>query len=358
VALLGQLARLARLLRFQVFSKLKTMVHDSFAGLRILFWVVVILAFFIYSMGLVMRSIVGSRAEEGNKYFDSFRSLHWSMFSLFRCLTDGCSGDDGAPLHVHLAEEFGVGFMVLYVCMFLFGTFCILNLTMALFVDYVIVASRRRSLEARGNNELEMRNELKDVICAMLLKTRGELGLWSQAHQEAPSTVTWYQRTTQTKESINTQRRKRATILDEQIGMLDSDLKITRDIFHMWLSDTQFLNLLNLLEIDTCNKSELFDVLDSDQSGELEVKEIISGLMHMGGLLQKSDIVAAVLSVRHLVAIVGDMRAKLDTLLSVRHMVAIVEDMRIKLDMTHKADRDALPETAVGHGSSENRIDV
>merc|ERR1719410_751179 len=211
------------------------MVHGTLVSLRILFWAVVLLAFFIYSMGLLMRSTVGSRAGEGNKYFDSFRSLHWSIFTLFRCLADGCSAGEGAPLHVHLAEEFGVGFMVLYVCMFLFGTFCILHLIMALFIDYVIVASRRRSQEARGNNALEMQNKLKDVICAMLVKTRGELGLQSKPCQEAPSAVSWYQRAIRTTDSTNMQQRKRAIVLDETIGMLETGLKITREVFYMWL---------------------------------------------------------------------------------------------------------------------------
>jgi hypothetical protein len=79
----------------------------------------------------------------------------------------------------------------------------------------------------------------------------------------------------------------------------------------MWLRDDAFLTMLDSLEINTANKAELFDVLDSDQSGELEVGEIIAGLMTMRGPPQKSDMVAARLGIRHTVAVVEKIREKL-----------------------------------------------
>jgi len=74
------------------------------------------------------------------------------------------------------------------------------------------------------------------------------------------------------------------------------------------------LDLLDKLDINTSNKAELFDVLDSNQSGALDVRDIASGLMRMRGPPQKSDSVAALLSVRHVVAVVRDIHAKLDRL--------------------------------------------
>merc|ERR1712218_126825 len=79
-----------------------------------------------------------------------------------------------------------------------------------------------------------------------------------------------------------------------------------------WLNDHKLIKCLNKLEINTSNKAELFDVLDSDGSGELEFDEIISGLMRMRGPPQKSDAISALLGVRHIVGEVDKIHKKLD----------------------------------------------
>jgi hypothetical protein len=176
IAFIGRVARLVRLLRFKLFSELNAMVHGVVIGLRVLFWAVVLVGFFIYCIGLFCRSTLGNipgNDARNDDYRYGFRTLGWSMFTLFRCFTDGCSADNGTPLQVHLADEFGVPFMVVYVFVFLFVTFGIFNLIMAIFIDYVMLASRRRSQESRGSNALEMQNKLRDFILNMSLRTEG-----------------------------------------------------------------------------------------------------------------------------------------------------------------------------------------
>ena len=50
-------------------------------------------------------------------------------------------------------------------------------------------------------------------------------------------------------------------------------MTIPRDLFKLWLQDPDLLELLDDMDIGTSNKTELFDVLDCDLSGELEVPE-------------------------------------------------------------------------------------
>merc|ERR1712113_733788 len=88
--------------------------------------------------------------------------------------------------------------------------------------------------------------------------------------------------------------------VDEELHQTDDTL-VTRDVFNLWLNDPEMVELLDELDIGTGNKSQLFDVLDCDLSGELEVNEIISGMMRLRGPPEKSDIVAALLCVRHMV---------------------------------------------------------
>jgi hypothetical protein len=287
------------------------MVHGVFLGLRVLFWAIVLLGCFIYCMGVFVRRTIGN-VEQGNKYFDDFRSLPWAMFTLFRCFTDGCSAIDGTPLHVHLAKELGLVFVVVYIFVFLFVTVGIFNLIMGIFIDNVFTASRRRSQLSRGENALEMENKLKETLYDMSMRTPGQTRRKSKFEHACRSLRSWFQRLSFSKGHSQTVSRLRATSVDAKMSRLGDDMKISRLVFRMWLNDPHLLDLLDRCEINTSNKAELFDVLDCDQSGELDVREIVSGLMRMRGPPQKSDSVAALLGVRHLVTAVEDLREKLD----------------------------------------------
>lgn len=56
--------------------------------------------------------------------------------------------------------------------------------------------------------------------------------------------------------------------------MAEYDVVVTRDEFNHWLaSHDGLLDTLEDAEIDLSCKSDLFDVLDADMSGELEFEE-------------------------------------------------------------------------------------
>jgi len=261
-----------------------------------------------------MWSTIGQSGER-NEYFANFRSVVWSMFTLFRCFTDGCSAVNGTPLHVHLAEELGVLFMVAYVCVFLFVTIGIFNLIMGVFIDNVFTASRRKSQMSRGQNAVEMESRLKEFLYDMSLRSPGEPRRRSHIEEAYTGVRNWCEKLLHSTGHFQTQSRMRASRIDSKLNKMDSGLRISRQVFNMWLHDEHLLSLLNSLEINTSNKAELFDVLDCDQSGQLEFKEITSGLMRMRGPPQKSDSVAALIGVRHLVRAVEDIRAQLDKVL-------------------------------------------
>jgi len=166
-----------------------------------------------------------------------------------------------------------------------------------------------------GINAMEMENMLKETLYEMSLRTPGESRRKSKVEHACSSVRSWFQLLIHSKGHFQSEARIRATCLDSKYR-LHNGMKISSQVFRMWLCDPHLLDLLDKLEINTSNKAELFDVLDSDQSGALDVREIVSGLMRMSGPPQKSDSVAALLSVRHLVAVVGDMHAKLDRLVA------------------------------------------
>jgi hypothetical protein len=312
----ARLARLLRLLRFKLFAELKAMVLGVFTGLKVLFWAVVLLGSFIYCVALFTRSTLSYQTDE-YEYFDGFRSLPWSMFTLFRCFTDGCAAKNGTPLQVHLSERFGFGFMVAYVFIFLFVTIGIFNLIMANFVDYVSTANRRRSQEERGSNALEMQNQLKDLLIGLTFKAKVSHNRRSHVEQACHGFKAWFDRLLYPRTHFQSEARRKSRRLDLEVTnqFKDEVVTVRRHEFNQWLHDPKLMKCLGKLEINTSNKAELFDVLDSDGSGVLEFDEIIQGLMRMRGPPQKSDIISALLGVRHIVTEVGNIRDMLQKML-------------------------------------------
>merc|ERR1711920_1187242 len=70
-------------------------------------------------------------------------------------------------------------------------------------------------------------------------------------------------------------------------------------------------DLLEDLEISVQNHNKLFDIIDSNGSGSLDIGELIEGLMKLRGPADKGDIVCASLMVRstqrHLRKVEADM---------------------------------------------------
>merc|ERR1712039_1045985 len=64
------------------------------------------------------------------------------------------------------------------------------------------------------------------------------------------------------------------------------------------LNDKKVKDLLEDLEISVSNHSKLFDIIDSNGSGTLDVGELIEGLMKLRGPADKGDVVCAALMVR------------------------------------------------------------
>mmetsp|Transcript_47820 Transcript_47820/g.89528 ORF Transcript_47820/g.89528 Transcript_47820/m.89528 type:complete len:109 (-) Transcript_47820:63-389(-) len=65
-------------------------------------------------------------------------------------------------------------------------------------------------------------------------------------------------------------------------------------------------DLMEALEINTCDHAGLFDVLDADLSGELELDEVVTGLMNLRGPAEKADMVGTLLCARVIQQILRD----------------------------------------------------
>merc|ERR1712113_1271258 len=90
--------------------------------------------------------------------------------------------------------------------------------------------------------------------------------------------------------------------MGEEALDMDEQLKkpIQRSQFQAWLDDPDMLQMLEDVQIDSSTKFEIFDVLDMDMNAQLELDELVGGLMRLRGGICKSDIVAIRMKVRYL----------------------------------------------------------
>merc|ERR1712113_1293425 len=158
---LARLVRLIRLLQFPIFAELRRVVEGVVAAVKVLFWTMVLLAFLVFFVGIVLRSHVQG--------FQDLNTLPTSMFTVFRCLTDGCNMHDGRPLPEHLRMKYGNFFGFFYAVVFMAIVFGLFNLITASIVDHVTVShnSRRQSVLGKEAHVMEamMRWTLKKLVC-------------------------------------------------------------------------------------------------------------------------------------------------------------------------------------------------
>merc|ERR1719265_2142104 len=91
-----------------------------------------------------------------------FGDVARSMLTVFTCFTDGCSSPDGTPLIWHLWEVNGTVMVVLFVLAYLFVTFGVLNLIMAVFVENTLASAHKLDGERQfGKHEETVKRALQ-----------------------------------------------------------------------------------------------------------------------------------------------------------------------------------------------------
>ncbi|CAE7634766.1 Catsper1 [Symbiodinium necroappetens] len=133
----AELMRTVRVLNFKMFGELRQITLGIMNGCGVLFWAVVLLFAVIYVFGIVMRNLVGDAMEE-------FKNIPNSMFTLFRCFTDGCSDYAGTPLAERLRIVYGAPFTLGYVCVTMLVAVGIFNMIMAIFLENATASAGRR----------------------------------------------------------------------------------------------------------------------------------------------------------------------------------------------------------------------
>lgn len=310
-----RLARIVRLLRFKAFKELVLMIRGVLAGLRTLFWAIMLLCFVIYCLGMVLRETMGqwcdpTRTSRTDGMCSSahlvqhgprlFSTVWKSCFTMFRCFTDGCTSADGTPLMVHIEEDgaYGIVIVVLYQLCFLIVTFGLFNLIMAIFVETTLDAAKadeRKRQHLRHRVHIGMAKKLHTLVlhfCRREAGVRVARGASADSLLSEPSTLgrVW--------QFFVALRYGLPEDDDDECLKHAADVIITRDLFGSVVEEPAVLKLLEELEVHVSNPEALFDALDADCSGALDVTELVQGILRLRGSAEKSDLVASLLGVR------------------------------------------------------------
>jgi hypothetical protein len=269
---LARLAKLMRVCRLQIATDLVMMINGAIGGIRTLMWSILLISLPLYVVALILRETLGAEEKlSPSRSAENFSSLPKAFFTVYRCVVAGdCSERNGRPVFVLVSEEYGWMYGAIYALTLLFMTFGLFNVIGALFVENTLAAAKQNELKLK---EGRLRNQ--EVLKAKSL----ELAMMIYAFKEG-ITVTM--------------------ILEKAIDFETiSSMEVTHREFQQICTISGFSDLLCELDIAPENQKDLFDTLDSDRGGSLDIHEIIEGIAKLRGDARKSDIVAVLLSVRN-----------------------------------------------------------
>ncbi|CAJ1341513.1 unnamed protein product [Effrenium voratum] len=299
-----RLVRVVKVFRLKCMKELRLMVKGLVAGLRTLLLAFALLFAVLYVISGFATMTIGRDAKtEALGLSRSFENIPSSMFTAFRCFCGECNSVQGTPIHAMLAEEFGIIFVAGYVISYMLVTMGIFNVILAVYVDITMRAAKETEATT---SEQHARESIR-----IARTTRELLKKFAQAyrafsyHDNHPEGKPEMPASKTTNFELN---QSTSTYTDEDIH----DIAITKELFLLVIQDRTVQTLMDDLDLPP-DRANLFEVIDADGSGTMDVTELVQGMLKIRGDVKKSDTVATLLATKALQEMVTDMREVLDS---------------------------------------------
>lgn len=282
---LMRIGRILRVARLPIFAELLLMVNGCVAGLKTLLWSQLLLAVPLYMGALVARQALGNYPLDpevpdlnGNKGFQTVTS---SFFTMYRCFLGGeCYTENGVPIFLQVIRAYGNGWGLFYYFMSAFMSFGMANVIVAIFVESTVASAKFNELRQKQSRLTDRRRFAEKMYKLVEM-------IWEN-HEENINGCSLQELTT------------------DQLA----ELVITPALFHQLREDAAFKQVLGELDIAYEEQADLFDTLDVDGSGTLDLEELVSGIEKMRGDARRSDVVGVSLRLKALSDDVGDSHKK------------------------------------------------
>eukprot|EP00928_Gymnodinium_smaydae_P040720 TRINITY_DN27598_c0_g1_i2.p1 TRINITY_DN27598_c0_g1~~TRINITY_DN27598_c0_g1_i2.p1 ORF type:complete len:542 (+),score=52.20 TRINITY_DN27598_c0_g1_i2:104-1729(+) len=257
-------SRVLRVLRSDAFSDLQAMLQGFVGAITTLFWAILFFLLVIYVAALFCREAFGEFEVPNVK--EHFHSVPRAMLTIFRCSFGECDSAGGVPIFEHVILHYGEMYSAAYCAFTFFVTVGLFNVISAVFVDSVYRAQSRVETE-KMNVRLQDEQKFAGTVCLLLrrlLSLTGNEVTGSLASQEH-------------------------LLFSKEFNKEDIDALVI---------DTMARTALSDLDIDPNDHHRLSDILDPDQSGTIDVFELLDGLRRLRGQPRRSDIIAVDLMMR------------------------------------------------------------
>mmetsp|Transcript_89968 Transcript_89968/g.280022 ORF Transcript_89968/g.280022 Transcript_89968/m.280022 type:complete len:754 (-) Transcript_89968:65-2326(-) len=318
-----RLAKLVRVLKLSAFKELTLMVSSILSGARTLMWAIVTLGYLLFVVGVVLAQFFGSghadqascdhydnaidvmNCVKGVAHLDKYRhelfgDLSRSFFTVFRCLTDGCSSVDGTPLIPHLVNVYGTWLFYLYMILMSSVIFGLFNLIMAVMVEGTIQSAKRYESREKVDSFTEHLNVALKLQEAVVMFCTG-----ADAEENTSASHSYISKLGQVMRGVLF--KDRSGHIGKEVSVQDSDddkltntnltMQITPEVFQKVLEKPEVQRHLRQLGISFSDSDGLFSTLDANCNGTIEIGEMVQGLLKLRGA-DSEDSVATLLAVR------------------------------------------------------------
>lgn len=278
VCRLTRLSRLLRMLRFRLCQDLTLMLRGLLGGFRTLGWAMILLLAMIFVIALFICSTLGNN-DRMTVLFEAEANLYFStvprcMFLVFRCFLGECTDSTGVSLVTQLSNELGFQFVLPYVLTAMLIQFGIFNLIIAVYIEATMDASKQEVSPECREQQRYLATHAKVLAKRIVSLVRFFRG--------------------------NGYGQLRHGTLHECEDVTE-EFSVDKTAFQFILNDQVVEATLDSLDVPF-NRTHLFDVLDSDGSGQLTLKEMVNGIIQSRGEARNRDTVACLLSIRSLQA--------------------------------------------------------
>jgi len=274
-----RLVRIVKVFRIKAMKDLRLMVKGLVAGIRTLLLAFTLLFGVLYVIsGFATITIGTSKAAQDLELASFFENIPASMFTAFRCFTGECVNNEGRPIHSILAQLMGWPFIFAYVASYMLVTMGIFNVILAVYVDITMKAAKE--------NDAQTAEQYSRESVRVARTTRELLKKFATAYHV-------YHAEDGRKGKRNSQDKMNITGLYADVHDHE-EIAITKDLFLLIIQDRAVQKLMDDLELPP-DRANLFEIIDADGSGTLQITELLQGLLKIRGEINKSDTIAAYL---------------------------------------------------------------
>eukprot|EP00930_Biecheleria_cincta_P028875 TRINITY_DN20104_c0_g1_i1.p1 TRINITY_DN20104_c0_g1~~TRINITY_DN20104_c0_g1_i1.p1 ORF type:complete len:629 (-),score=109.30 TRINITY_DN20104_c0_g1_i1:89-1924(-) len=228
-----RILRLVRILRFV--SELRSMVMSIASSMRSLAWTLVLLFFVIYVVAIYLTQTIADRGFDDPSIAEDpgisqyYASLFGTMESLYQAITGGIDWNDLVEPLTARVSPYMQGVFILYIS---FAVLAMMNVVTGIFVESALQTTRK-------DEEKEMKRTLKDIFMT----------------------------------------------LDSE-----DDGSICYDEFIQHLNKPEVKGTFESLGFDVQEAARLFQLLDTDHSGNIDGQELLEGCLRLRGPASAMDV--------------------------------------------------------------------